>query len=130
AYIAPLVMTGQPVELTDKTKAVPVSQITQDAGLNLHWSADSKKIHWTLGDEYFTNEVAKRFTFMEDSADSIPPITTEGTKIGLKIKTDVPQGSIAFTNARIITMNGDQVIQNGSIVVKENKIVALGEASR
>jgi len=129
AYIAPLVMTGQPVELTEKTKAVPVSQITQDAGLNLHWSADSKKIHWTLGDEYFTNEVAKRFTFMENSSDSIPPLTTEGTRIGLKIKTDVPEGSIAFTNARIITMNGDEVLENGSIVVKGNKIVALGEAS-
>ena len=129
AYIAPLVITGQPVELSNKTTAVPVSQITKDAGLNLHWSADSKKIHWTLGDEYFTNEVSKRFTFMENSADSIPPITTEGTKIGLKIKTDVPEGSIAFTNARIITMNGDEVIENGSIVVEGNKIVAIGKAS-
>src|SRR5690606_5807470 len=35
-------------------------------------------------------------------------------------------GRIAFTNARIITMEGDQVIENGTIVINQNKIEALG----
>lgn len=129
AYLAPLVMTGQTVTLDNNTKSVPVSQITKDAGVNLHWSNDSKKIHWTLGDEYFTNKVSERFTFMEDATDSIPSITEQGTKIGLQVKTDIPGGSIAFTNARIITMKGQEVIENGSIVVEGNKIVAIGSAA-
>lgn len=129
AYIAPLPLTGRPVELDNNTKSVPVAQIAKDAGLNLHWSDNSKNVHWTLGDEYFTNKVSERFTFLKNSPDSIPPMTEKGEKIGLSLKTDVPEGQIAFTNARIITMNGDEVIENGTIVVEENKIVAVGEDS-
>lgn len=129
AYVTPLLLNGQTFDLDNNTKAIPVAQITKDAGINLHWSPDSEKIHWTLGDEYLTNEVNTRFTFMEGAVDSIPPITESGQKIGLNIETDVPQGSIAFTNARIITMNGDQVIENGSLIVEGNKIVAVGATS-
>ncbi|WP_289024399.1 amidohydrolase family protein [uncultured Salegentibacter sp.] len=129
AYLAPLTLTGRPLDLDNNTKSIPVTQITKDAGMNLHWSNNSEKVHWTLGDEYFTNKVSERFTFLESSPDSIPAITEKGTKIGLELKTDVPEGQIAFTNARIITMNGDEIIENGSILIKENKIVSVSEAS-
>lgn len=129
AYIAPLMMNGKTIDLDNKTKTVPVTQITKDAGINLHWSDNSKSVHWTLGDEYFTNKVAERFTFMKNSADSLPPITEEGTKIGLKIKSDVPDGKIAFTNARIITMDGDKVFENGIIVIEGNKITEIGHST-
>ncbi|MGY5849991.1 amidohydrolase family protein [Salegentibacter sp. F14] len=130
AYVAPLPMNGRPVELDNNTKAIPVSQIAKDAGLNLHWSEDSKNLHWTLGDQYFTNKVSERFTFLKNSPDSIAPITEKGTKIGLKLKTDVPSGQIALTNARIITMEGDNVIEKGSILIEGNKIIAVGRASQ
>jgi Tol biopolymer transport system component len=79
-YIAPLLMSGKTINLDDKTKTVPVTQITKDAGMNLHWSNDSQDINWTLGDEYFTNKVAERFTFLPNSPDSIAPVTETGTK--------------------------------------------------
>ncbi len=128
AFIAPFVMTGKPLDLDNNTKTVPVTQITKDAGMNLHWSDNSRNVHWTLGDEYFTNRVSEKFTFLPTSPDTITPVTETGTKIGLELKMDVPRGQIAFTNARIITMNGDKVIENGTILVRENKIVALGTA--
>lgn len=127
AYIAPFPETGRSIDLNAKTTAVPVSQVAKDAGINLHWSADSKKIHWTLGDEYFTNEINKRTTFLPGSADSIPPMDTAGVKINLVLASDKPKGTIAFTGARIITMEGDKVIENGTIVVRENKIEAIGK---
>lgn len=127
AYIAPLPKTGHAVNIDPGTSALPVSQISRDAGINLHWSADSKKIHWTLGEEYFTNDIKERFTFLEGSPDSIPPVDTVGLKVGLTANTYRPTGSIAFTGARIITMEGDQVIENGTIVVENNKIEAIGK---
>jgi hypothetical protein len=51
------------VNIDPNSKSVPVSQLTRDAGINLRWSADSKKIFWTLGDEYFSNDIHERFTF-------------------------------------------------------------------
>lgn len=126
AYVAPFPKTGQSVNIDPNSKAIPVSQLTRDAGINLHWSADSKKIFWTLGDEYFSNDIHERFTFLKNFPDSIPPIDTVGVKIGLKQQSYVPKGTIAFTGARIITMDGDKVIENGTIVVEGNKIIAIG----
>ncbi|QNJ98477.1 amidohydrolase family protein [Constantimarinum furrinae] len=129
-FVAPMVMNGQPIDLDDKTKSVPVSQIAQDAGINIHWSPNSNKVMWTLGDEYFSNQLKDRFTFLPGSSEKIPEITTEGIKIGLTAKVDNPSGRVVFTNARIITMDGDKVIENGTIVINENKIEAVGETSK
>src|SRR5690606_14359099 len=129
AYIAPLVPTGKTITIDPNTKAVPVSQITKDAGLNLHWSNDSQNIHWTLGDQYYTNEVSQRFTFLKDSPKEVAPITEKGIAIDLEVTTDVPTGAIAFTNAHIITMHGDKIIENGTIVVRENKIEKIGPST-
>lgn len=129
AYLTPFVATGKTIEIDPNTKAIPVSQITEDAGLNLHWSNNSQNIHWTLGDQYFTNSVSKRFTFLKGSPETVGPITDKGISIGLEVKSDLPSGTIAFTNAHIITMDGDKVIHNGTILVHENKIKNIGTAA-
>ncbi|MDX1942323.1 MAG: amidohydrolase family protein [Saprospiraceae bacterium] len=129
-YIAPMPLPGQAVGLSANTKAIPVAQVARDAGINLHWSADSKKIYWTLGDEYFAEELSQRFKFLEGAPDTIPPIDTMGLKIGLKLKTDKPEGIIAFRNARIITMEGNEVIEKGTIIVEGNLIQQVGPSNR
>ncbi len=128
-FLAPLVLNGQTIELENKSKSVPVSQIAKDAGINIHWSPNSQKVMWTLGDEYFSNEVQNRFTFLPNSPETVPEMTVEGIKIGLTAPVEKPSGRIAFANARIITMDDDKVIENGNIVIKDNKIEMIGEAS-
>ena len=127
-YIAPLNMMGQEIDLDNKTTAVPVSQIAKDAGINLHWASDSKQVLWTLGDTYFKNDIKDRFTFLPGSPEKVEDPSEKGIAVGLKAKVDKPSGRIAFTNARIITMEGENVIENGTIVIHENKIEALGES--
>jgi imidazolonepropionase-like amidohydrolase len=41
---------------------------------------------------------------------------------------DLPEGVVALTNARVITMDGDRVIENGTVVVRNNRIAAVGDA--
>jgi len=118
-YMAPMPQAGTSIDLTDKTNFVPVTQLTEDAGINLHWSNDSKTLHWTLGNEYFS----------ANASTDTKLITKPTTTINLEIKTDKPNGIITFKNARIITMNGDIVIENGTIVVDQNKITAVGNSS-
>lgn len=126
AYIVPFAKTGKEVDLNAKEKAIPIKQVTRDAGSFLHWSGDSKKLHWTIGPEYFTRAIANSFSFVEGAADSIAPPDTTGIDVGLKLDTDVPTGAVAFVNARIITMKGSEVIENGAVVVDRNRIVAVG----
>ena len=50
-----------------------------------------------------------------------------GLKINLTVgPTDKPKGMVAFTNARIITMENDQVIENGTLLIEGNKIKEIG----
>lgn len=125
-YLAPMPKTGKSIELSPSTKAIPVAKIANEGGYHMHWSGDSKKLHWTLGEEYFSLDLKNAFTFVEGAPDSLPEPPKTGLSIGLELDTHVPDGAIALTNARIITMKGDEVIENGTIVVDGNKISAIG----
>jgi imidazolonepropionase-like amidohydrolase/Tol biopolymer transport system component len=125
-YIAPLTKAGKPIELSPNTSSIPVNLVASEGGYHMHWSGDSKKLHWTLGEEYFTVDLKDAFSFVDGAPDELPEPPKEGMSIGLELETHVPEGTVAFTNARIITMNGDQVIENGTIVVEGNRITAVG----
>jgi imidazolonepropionase-like amidohydrolase/Tol biopolymer transport system component len=124
-YICQFPQTGKTLDLSADTKSVPLTCVSRDAGYNLHWSGDSKKLHYTLGDEYFTIDLKDRFAYLPGAPDSLPALPDAGLKIGLTLQSDLPEGTIIFENARIVTMNGDQVIENGAITVFQNKIEAV-----
>jgi len=128
-YIAPMPRTGKSVGISSGTKAVPVAQVGKDAGINIEFSADSKSLHWTLGNEYFTDELIERFEFLNGGLDSLPPMDESGIKIDLELEMDKPDGTLALTNARIITMENDEVIENGTIIIIENKISKIGASA-
>ena len=129
AYVAPLNINGQEIDLDNKSTSMPVSLLAKDAGINIHWSADSKEVMWMLGERYFKTAIKNRFTFLPDSPEKVETFSDLGISIGLKGKVDKPKGSIAFTNVRIITMEGDEVIENGSIVINQNRIEAIGKSA-
>lgn len=128
-YVAALPVAGKPIDLSAGTKAIPVSQVSRDAGINLHWSADSKEIRWTLGNTRYNIPLTDRFLFLEGAADSVPPLDTTGQLVRLILPTDKPEGSIAFTGGRIITMEGEEVIENGTILIRANRIEKVGAAT-
>lgn len=128
-YITPMVSTGAAQDLSATNKAIPLNKLTKDAGTYLHWSKDSKKMMWTLGPKYFTRDIRNAFPFAKSDTDKVAPVDTVGIDIGLKLKTDVPDGLIAFKNVRIITMKGDEVIENGTILINHNIIQKIGKAA-
>lgn len=129
-YIAPMPMSGREVNLSANTRAIPVTHVAEDAGISLHWSGDGSKLHWTLGEEYFSVALDDAFDFLSgDSNTELPLGLSEGLNIGLEMDSDVPDGRIAFINARIVTMDDDDtVIENGTIIIDQNRIHSLGAA--
>ena len=126
AYVCAMPQAGHTLDISGGMGAVPLSLVSRDAGYNLHWSSDSKQLHYTLGAEYFSIDLNKRFSFLPGAQDSLPPLDSTGIQIGLDLKTDVPEGAIVFENARIITCEGDAVIEKGVIVVEHNKLLYVG----
>jgi Tol biopolymer transport system component len=43
---------------------------------------------------------------------------------------DLPEGTVLLRGARVITMNGDEVIENGDVVIEGNRIKAVGPAGQ
>ncbi len=126
-YLAAFPKSGKTMDLSAKTTDFPVSKISRDAGINLHFSGDGKKIHWTLGEEYFTDELRERFKFLAGAPDSVPPVDTLGVKVNLELLSDAPKTLIAFKNARLITMKGKEILENATILLENNRIKAIGK---
>ena len=135
AYVAAFPRTGRAVDIGPRVSGFPVAQISRDAGMYIHWSADGGRVHWALGPDYFTRPLDRTFAFLMDG-DSVQPAEPEagGVPIGFTVESDKPEGVIALTGARIITMADSgsatsRVIENGTIVIRSNRIETVGSAA-
>ncbi len=128
AYVAALPQTGKTLDIGSGTTDYPVKVVSKDAGYNLHWSSDSRQLRYTLGSQYFTINMEDRFEFVANKPDSLFKVPEKGIEVGLEVNADKPKGIVAFTNARIITMKGNEVIENGVVIVEDNLIKAVGKS--
>jgi Tol biopolymer transport system component/imidazolonepropionase-like amidohydrolase len=126
-YIAPYPHTGKTINLSNDSTDFPVRRVSKDAGINLQWGSDGKQLHYTLGDQYYSIGLDDRFGFMTGKPDSLFQLPDHGISVGLTATTDKPRGTIALTNARLITMNGNEVIENGTVIIEGNLIKAIGK---
>jgi len=126
-YVAPFPKTGKEINLSAEGSDFPVKKVSRDAGINLHWSSDNAELHYTLGDQYYSIDLADRFEFIANKPDSLFKMPEQGIPVGLMAKTDKPTGAMAFTHARIITMDQDEVITDGTVLVEGNLIKSVGK---
>lgn len=126
AFVTPMPPIGKAIDVGPKAKGIPQARVTRDAGSYLHWSADSTALHWSLGPELYTRSLRDAFDFLEGSPEKPLDPPDKGVDIGFTVDSDAPDGTIALTGARIVTMNGDEVIEDGTIVVRGNRITAVG----
>lgn len=164
-YVLPYREMGNSLVVSAATTEVPVRKLTEEGGYALAWSNDSSTLHWALGPQLFRARVDDGMNVsrsamitdgegrvgkpMSDSSASLPP---SYASVDLEVPADVPSGSIAFTNARIITLAGDGahaaardslaagateraasergVIEHGTLVVEGNRIAAVGPSDQ
>jgi len=93
-----------------------VRKLTVTGAFDAAWSADSSDLLWMLGPDVYTT-----------SPKAAGLVATPVRTVHLSVPTDVPQGTIAFVNARVIPIKDDSVIENGVVVVERNRIKAVGK---
>ncbi|MFZ4576485.1 MAG: hypothetical protein ACOYN0_19030, partial [Phycisphaerales bacterium] len=69
-FVTPFMDTGKAIDVSPNAKNVPVVKVTTSAGQSLHWSGDSKNLHWSLGPTLYT-QVAN--AVITGAASVIPP---------------------------------------------------------
>jgi Tol biopolymer transport system component len=149
AYIIEVVpKTGNAPTINVTTPAqseVPVRRITGVGGEFATWAHDSKKVYFSLAHSLFTYDVTAAEVAARDSATRTDTSAAGGGRGGrggaaakpiyeatrhdvvISVKKDKPQGLVVLRGARILTMKAaNEVIPKGDIVVKDNRIVAVG----
>ncbi|GIU27504.1 bifunctional TolB-family protein/amidohydrolase [Shewanella hafniensis] len=122
-WVTPFAKHGETVEIGPNANNLPVSQLSVRAGESISWNSKSNQLYWTLGPELYQAKVDTRYLNKDEKTQ--PSIIN----LGFTEKADVPRGTIAFVGGKVITMEDDQVIDNGVVIVKDNHIVAVGNAN-
>ena len=131
---------------------VPVRLLTRIGGEFASWSQDSKQIYFALGHSLFTYDLAAAEAAVRDSvaqaqvrgdsaagggnggrggrgagaAVARPIYEPSRHDVAITVARDKPSGVVALRGARLLTMKEHEIIPKGDIVVKDNRIVAVG----
>jgi Tol biopolymer transport system component/imidazolonepropionase-like amidohydrolase len=128
---------------------VPVRKLTTVGGEFSSWARDGSHVYYALGHSLFSYDLAAAETAVRDSVAraEAPRDSTAGAAGGrgggrgaaarpiyeatrhdvvITVPKDKPQGTVVLRGARILTMKEHEIIQKGDIVVKDNRIVAVG----
>jgi Tol biopolymer transport system component len=135
-YLAPRFELGVSQKIYEHGKRLLAIRFAN--GVDPHWESGGKKLCWTYGNRFFridpdkVIQAAERELHAQDRAHFdfnslaviVPP--DESIEIKLKVPAAYGHGTIAITNARIITMKGTEVIEKGSLLIHNGRISSVG----
>ncbi|MFC3310563.1 amidohydrolase family protein [Blastomonas aquatica] len=129
AYVMPFMAGAVDLGAGKGGGALPAVQVSEGGATYLQWSHGGQRLNWSLGPTVYSAEVARAIgagPAAKTDAKFAAPKT--GVAINVSVPADKPTGTVAFTNARIVTMASDDggVIENGTVVVRDNRILAVG----
>ena len=151
---------GKTVEInvadTDKS-AFPARKLTTIGGEFPSWSRDADRVYWSIGNAFFTFDLASAKARDEEiaarkkaEAAKKKAAAAEGEKsedeekdkkkeedkayeaaelrVKVQVPRDMPRGSVLLRNARLITMKGDEIFERGDLLIENNRIRQIGAA--
>ncbi len=103
---------GKPLELEREEKPVwTITPLSHEGGNFPRW-VTATKLAFGSADKVFAYDVETK--------------QTETYDIDLELPRDRAMGTLALTGARVITMEGDEVLDNADLVVRDGRIASLG----
>jgi hypothetical protein len=137
-FVARVAQVGGPVPVVNVRKpdsaATRAMQLSDIGGEFPSWSADGRTVHWAIGNAFVSYDL-QRGLAVDDSlkragADSTARWRNAYRPGELRIRVsagrDIPQGTAVLRGARVVTMRGDEVVENADVVVRNNRIVSIG----
>jgi imidazolonepropionase-like amidohydrolase/Tol biopolymer transport system component len=121
AWLTAFVPTGRTVEVSADGDALPRVKLSADAGNHLHFAGDA--VCWSTGPTLFSAPVAEA---LAPRAEGEEPAPWPGTPLGFEQPLARPAGTAALVGGRVVTLKGDEVIEDGVVVWAEDRIVAVG----
>jgi len=132
----PVIAVGTP-----ENASFPVRRLTDIGGEFPSWSADGRYVHWSIGNAHVMYDL-ERARAVDDSLRAVRRAPRDSTaqradstagayrpvetRIRVEVPRDRPSGTMVLRGGRAVTMRGQEIIANADIVVRDNRIVAIG----
>jgi Tol biopolymer transport system component/imidazolonepropionase-like amidohydrolase len=100
----------------------PLRRLTRVGGNYVGWSPDGRTLHWALGPALFLYDV----TAADSAAQAGESYEPTRVNVRITVPKDRPAGTVVLRGARVVTMKGGEVIEDGDVVVRGNRIAAVG----
>ncbi len=116
-YLVPLPPVGTggtPPHVVKGRGLFPVRTLSREGGMFPRWR-DAETVEFGSGTRYFAHHVGEE--------------RTDTVNIRLEVPRAIPTGTIALTDARIVTLEEEGVIENGTILVTAGRITCVGPAA-
>ena len=129
AFVMPMTSGPQKISAGRNASALPVTKASGTGASYMSWSGD--RLSWTLGPVLYSAGVDAMMPSAPNGDDDDAYEAPEtGIDLSITATSDKPSGVTALTGAKIITMAGEDggVIEDGVIVIEDNRIVAVGAA--
>lgn len=123
-----LYLVDMPKEATE-TPVINVSvagashvKLTRTGADFAHWSPDGTTIGWSVGSTYRRLPLSKVQRETAGASEAL----AESYAATVTVPRDVPAGTLVLRGATVLTMRGEEAIDNADIVVTGNRIAAVG----
>ena len=135
---APLINVGNP-----GNAAMPARRLTDMGGEFPAWAASGRAVHWSLGRAFFTYDLDAAEAFDEareaeeaeeeeegeegeDADEDDEGYTPVEVWIDIQAERDIPAGTALLSGARVVTVADAGTIERADILVRDNRIAAVG----
>ena len=119
---------GEPGPPIDLNRAdAPALRITTVGADFSSWSRDGTSFAWALGSTFHRLPLAAVLRTAPPADESrIAAGVAETFDAKVEVPRDTPVGSWVLRGATVVTMRGDEVIANADLLVRDNRIAAIG----
>ncbi|MFN0180881.1 MAG: amidohydrolase family protein [Gemmatimonadales bacterium] len=143
--VPPVGGSDPPTVAVTASSVMPTRRLTTVGGDFVGWRADGRVAHYSIGKSFFQHDLALADSLTQDSvtaarrraetAGPAPADSASATKaayephrsvIEIVAAKDKPRGTVVLRGARLVTMRGNEVIERGDVLVRDNRIVAVG----
>ncbi len=133
-YVVPVTVTKDTFLLFNEEQTIKTIRFA--SGVDPHWEGTGHKLAWNHGSKYYMvnidkviAEAAKQKNFNNKTALITVNVTPdEMVELGFKVPTAYGKGTLVLKHPRIITMKGSEIIEDGTIVIKNGRFTAIGSA--
>ncbi|MBK8246744.1 MAG: PD40 domain-containing protein [Gemmatimonadetes bacterium] len=106
-------LAGQTLRIDRNRSRLPATRLTMEGGLFPTWRT-ATTLDYGSADRFYSYSVATK--------------RADTTRIALRVPRDIPSGTVAFTNARVVTLKNREVL-TGTLVVTGNRISCVGRCA-